>query len=52
MRDMSAFEAQTGPALRRDKEIVKKQVEDLSSSPELQELYILFTQSILNHHGK
>ena len=51
LRDMKAAEAQTGPAIRRDKEVVKKQVEDLQSTPDLQELYILFTQSILNHHG-
>jgi predicted short-subunit dehydrogenase-like oxidoreductase (DUF2520 family) len=43
---MDPKSAQTGPALRNDTESLKKHIELLSSYPEIQELYVMISDSI------
>jgi predicted short-subunit dehydrogenase-like oxidoreductase (DUF2520 family) len=42
--------SQTGPAIRNDIDTIKKHIELLSFSPDLQKLYSEVTQSILKHY--
>ena len=45
------FQAQTGPAVRNDTESIKKHLDLLSSSPEYQQIYKLFSDAIYNTHN-
>lgn len=47
---MRPIEAQTGPALRNDREVIKAHLEQLNSQQK--EIYNLLTKSIQNLHGK
>ena len=38
--------AQTGPAIRHDKETIQKHIELLKNHPQLKNLYVLLTESI------
>lgn len=44
--------AQTGPAVRNDRNTIEKHMELLSFSPELQKMYREITMSIINYHSK
>jgi predicted short-subunit dehydrogenase-like oxidoreductase (DUF2520 family) len=46
------MDAQTGPAVRKNREIVLKHIEMLSPDPDLQKLYTSLTNSILKLHFK
>jgi len=48
--DIGPENSQTGPAVRNDQNTVKKHLESLSFSPELQRLYSEITRSIINYH--
>ncbi len=49
---LSPFDAQTGPAIRNDRNVINKHVSKLSSLPDLSELYQLLTHSIQKMHNK
>lgn len=49
---MDPFLAQTGPAVRNDKEIIQKHMQLLASTPDLQELYRMLTEHIHNQHKR
>jgi len=44
--------SQTGPAFRSDKETIKRHIDLLSYSPELQKIYIEITESIIRKYSK
>lgn len=46
LKEVSPKEAQTGPAIRHDKETIEKHLELLKSYPQLKNLYVLLTESI------
>lgn len=46
LRNSSAAAAQTGPALRHDKETIQKHLELLANHPQLKNIYLLLTESI------
>ena len=50
LEKLTAFNAQTGPALRKDTEIIKKHLDLLSSKPEFMEIYKLISEDIYNKH--
>jgi len=50
INELSPFEAQTGPAIRNDKESIKKHLDLLSSSPEYQQIYSLLSDDIYKTH--
>jgi predicted short-subunit dehydrogenase-like oxidoreductase (DUF2520 family) len=41
-------EVQTGPAIRKDEKILQKHLDFLKEKPQLQEIYRLLSQSIVN----
>jgi hypothetical protein len=45
---MSPREAQTGPAVRWDENVIAKQMELLAAMPDLQKIYELMSKSIHN----
>ncbi|MDG1261606.1 MAG: DUF2520 domain-containing protein [Flavobacteriales bacterium] len=47
---MTPFEAQTGPASRKDVHTINEHLSLLAQNQELQELYAQLTESILKHH--
>ena len=47
---LSPFEAQTGPAMRNDQEIIQKHLTLLNDKPDLQEIYRLLSDSIYKLH--
>lgn len=49
--ELSPFQAQTGPAVRNDTESIKKHLDLLSSSPEYQQIYELFSDAIYRTHN-
>jgi len=51
MKQLSPFEAQTGPAVRNDKESINKHLDLLSSSPEYQQIYKLISDDVYNTHN-
>lgn len=51
IKQLSPFEAQTGPAVRNDKESIKKHLDLLSSSPEYQQIYKQISDDIYNAHN-
>lgn len=46
IKDISPSEAQTGPAVRHDKETLQKHIELLKDHPQLKNIYLLLTESI------
>lgn len=50
--DLHPLEAQTGPAVRDDKNVMDKQLDLLKAQPDLQALYQLLSQSIHRTSGK
>lgn len=44
--------SQTGPAFRSDKETIKRHIDLLSFSPELQKIYEDITESIIRKYSK
>ena len=51
IKELAPFDAQTGPAVRNDKESIKKHLDLLSSSPEYQQIYKLLSNDIYNAHN-
>lgn len=49
---MSPQEAQTGPAIRNDKEVIDKHMERLSDNPSLSEIYRILSYDILKYHKR
>ena len=49
---ISPREAQTGPAIRNDKKVMEKHLEQLREKPALQEIYRLLSNDILQYHDK
>ncbi len=49
---ISPFDAQTGPAVRNDENVIGKHLDLLSSMPERQKLYKLITDHIRSCHGR
>ncbi|MBR8704492.1 Rossmann-like and DUF2520 domain-containing protein [Bacteroides pyogenes] len=47
---LSPHDAQTGPAVRYDENVMNRHLSLLSDSPELQEIYKLISKSIHEHH--
>jgi predicted short-subunit dehydrogenase-like oxidoreductase (DUF2520 family) len=47
--ELSPLEAQTGPAVRNDKNVMDKQLEILKEQPDLQSVYRLLSESIFAH---
>lgn len=52
VREMHPKVAQTGPAIRYDKNIISKHLTDLEEYPDLKELYGSISKSIFAHHQK
>ena len=50
MQDEDAFQLQTGPAKRKDIDLIKKQIELLENEESLKEIYDLFSQQIIQKH--
>ena len=50
--DIGPEKSQTGPAVRKDQNIIEKHLELLSFSPELKQMYREITLSIINYHNK
>jgi len=50
LEKLTAFNAQTGPALRKDIVIIKKHLDLLSSKPEFMEIYKIISENIYNKH--
>lgn len=49
---MSPREAQTGPAIRNDKDVMEKHLERLENNPSLREIYRLLSNDILKYHKR
>lgn len=50
VHDLSPDEAQTGPAVRYDENVINNHLEMLKDNPGLQEIYKLISKSIHEHH--
>ena len=50
VQDEDAFQLQTGPAKRKDLDLIKKQLELLKNEESLKEIYDLFSQQIIQKH--
>ena len=50
VQDEDAFQLQTGPAKRKDLDLIKKQLELLENEESLKEIYDLFSQQIIQKH--
>ena len=44
------FMDQTGPAIRRDTDLIKVQIQDLKGYKDLEEIYEIFTKKIIKKH--
>lgn len=51
LRELSPFEAQTGPAVRYDKDVMQHQLDLLSGKPEWQDIYRLMSAGIHDRHS-
>ena len=51
IQELSPSAVQTGPAIRNDKETIKKHLAMLSENPELQKIYKIMTNSIQDHYS-
>ena len=49
---LSPFDAQTGPAIRNDQKVIDKHIKELSTQPDLSDLYQLLSHSIQKIHNK
>lgn len=52
VQELQPFEAQTGPAVRFDKNVIDKHLEKLADAEEYRQLYELVSKSIFEHHKK
>lgn len=52
VQELQPFEAQTGPAVRFDKNIIDKHLSKLAGTEEYRQLYELISKSIFEHHKK
>jgi predicted short-subunit dehydrogenase-like oxidoreductase (DUF2520 family) len=52
VQEMSAKTAQTGPAVRFDKNVIKAHEESLKMHPDFQKLYRFVSESIYHLHSK
>ncbi len=52
VQELQAIEAQTGPAVRFDKNIIDKHLSKLADAEEYRQLYELISKSIFEHHKK
>ena len=52
VQELKPFEAQTGPAVRFDKNITDKHLAKLADAEEYRQLYELISKSIFEHHKK
>ena len=52
VQELKPFEAQTGPAVRFDKNIIEKHLSKLADTEEYRQLYELISKSIFEHHKK
>ena len=52
VKDLHPKEAQTGPAVRYDENVINTHLEMLKDKPHLQELYELLSQSIFKNHER
>lgn len=50
VHELTPYDAQTGPAIRYDENVINNHLAMLESSPELQEIYKLLSKSIHEHH--
>jgi predicted short-subunit dehydrogenase-like oxidoreductase (DUF2520 family) len=50
--DLGPEKSQTGPAVRNDENTIRKHIELLSFSPDLQKIYKELTMSIIKYHSK
>ncbi|MDR0938933.1 MAG: DUF2520 domain-containing protein [Mediterranea sp.] len=50
VHDLPPHDAQTGPAVRRDRQVIDSHLAMLADDPALHDLYQLLTQSIHEHH--
>ena len=50
--DLGPEKSQTGPAVRNDENTIRKHIELLSYSPDLQKIYKELTMSIIKYHSK
>lgn len=48
--ELGPGKAQTGPALRKDMQVIQKHIEMLSDKPEVRELYRMITQNIIDQN--
>ena len=52
VQELQPIEAQTGPAVRFDKNIIDKHLSKLADAEEYRQLYELISKSIFEHHKK
>ena len=52
VQELHPFEAQTGPAVRFDKNIIEKHLSKLADTEEYRQLYEMISKSIFEHHKK
>jgi predicted short-subunit dehydrogenase-like oxidoreductase (DUF2520 family) len=52
IKNISPLDAQTGPAVRNDKNIISNHLEMLDNDPNLKEIYSLLSESIYKYHKK
>ena len=50
--NQNSKQAQTGPAVRYDENVINKHLEMLADEPEMQELYQLVSENIHRLHNK
>ena len=52
LEELEPKQAQTGPAVRYDENVINKHLEMLADEPEMQELYQLVSENIHRLHNK
>ena len=52
VHELEPKQAQTGPAVRYDENVINKHLEMLADEPEMQELYQLVSENIHRLHNK
>jgi len=50
VHELAPYDAQTGPAVRYDENVINHHLTMLEDTPELQEIYKLISKSIHEHH--
>lgn len=49
---LKPFDAQTGPAVRNDQQVLEKHLDELEGHPELQSIYVMISEHIYKSHQK